>query len=88
MLIPNITALVTLYPISALLRRRDILEWYFLIEGPPDSVYAGGWFVGRLRFPPEYPFKPPGIMMLTPNGRFKTGTRICLSMSDFHPETW
>ena len=26
--------------------------------------------------------------MLTPNGRFKTGIRLCLSMSDYHPETW
>ena len=26
--------------------------------------------------------------MLTPNGRFKVATRLCLSMSDFHPETW
>ena len=26
--------------------------------------------------------------MLTPSGRFETGTRLCLSMSDFHPETW
>mmetsp|Transcript_20300 Transcript_20300/g.42523 ORF Transcript_20300/g.42523 Transcript_20300/m.42523 type:complete len:155 (-) Transcript_20300:109-573(-) len=26
--------------------------------------------------------------METPNGRFKQGRRICLSMSDFHPETW
>jgi ubiquitin-conjugating enzyme E2 J2 len=32
--------------------------------------------------------KPPGIMMLTPSGRFETGKRICLSMSDYHPETW
>jgi len=28
------------------------------------------------------------IYMLTPNGRFATGTRLCLSMSDYHPETW
>lgn len=27
-------------------------------------------------------------MMLTPNGRFVTNTRICMSMSDYHPETW
>ena len=27
-------------------------------------------------------------MMLTPNGRFNTNTRLCLSMSDFHPESW
>jgi ubiquitin-conjugating enzyme E2 J2 len=26
--------------------------------------------------------------MLTPNGRFKTNKRLCLSISDFHPDTW
>jgi len=26
--------------------------------------------------------------MCTPNGRFRTNVRLCLSMSDFHPETW
>lgn len=35
-----------------------------------------------------YPFKPPSIMMLTPSGRFVPGARICLSISDFHPESW
>jgi len=28
------------------------------------------------------------IRMLTPSGRFEPNQRICLSMSDFHPETW
>ena len=44
--------------------------------------------MGRIMFPKEYPLKPPGIEMLTPNGRFKPGTKICMSMSDYHPETW
>lgn len=26
--------------------------------------------------------------MTTPNGRFMTQKKICLSMSDFHPESW
>lgn len=26
--------------------------------------------------------------MITPNGRFKSNMKLCLSMSDFHPETW
>lgn len=39
-------------------------------------------------FPKEYPFKPPRIIMITPNGRFQTNTRLCLSISDFHPDTW
>ena len=67
---------------------KDILQWYFVIDGPPDSPYTGGRYMGRLIFPKEYPFKPPGIMMVTPNGRFKLDTRICMSMSDYHPETW
>ena len=27
-------------------------------------------------------------MMITPNGRFQINTRLCLSISDFHPDTW
>lgn len=38
--------------------------------------------------PVEYPSKPPGIMMLTPSGRFEVEKKICLSMSDYHPESW
>merc|ERR1712227_699048 len=43
---------------------------------------------GKLVFPVEFPFKPPSIYMITPNGRFKTDTRLCLSISDYHPDTW
>ncbi|CAN0384122.1 unnamed protein product [Ectocarpus fasciculatus] len=32
--------------------------------------------------------KPPSVMMMTPNGRFACSRRLCLSMSDFHPESW
>ncbi len=52
------------------------------------TVYQGGYYHGVVTFPKEYPYKPPSINMLTPNGRFKTATRLCLSMSDFHPESW
>lgn len=38
--------------------------------------------------PPEYPFKPPHIVFLTPSGRFETGTKVCLSFSAYHPELW
>jgi len=44
--------------------------------------------MGKLVFPKEYPWKAPGIMFLTDNGRFVLNTRICLSISDFHPESW
>ncbi|CAJ1077508.1 ubiquitin-conjugating enzyme E2 J1 [Xyrichtys novacula] len=32
--------------------------------------------------------KPPSIILLTPNGRFEVGKKICLSISGHHPETW
>jgi hypothetical protein len=32
--------------------------------------------------------KPPGIMFCTPSGRFEINKRVCLTISDFHPETW
>jgi ubiquitin-conjugating enzyme E2 J2 len=66
----------------------DLLSWHYVVEGPAGTPYEGGLYHGVLRFPPEYPFKPPSVIMLTKNGRFKTNTRLCLSMSDFHPESW
>lgn len=66
----------------------DILEWHYVLEGSEGTPFAGGFYYGKIKFPPEYPFKPPGISMVTPNGRFMTQKKICLSMSDFHPESW
>jgi len=66
----------------------NILEWHYVVTGPEDSLYKGGCYHGKLVFPPQYPFKPPTIYMITPNGRFKPNTKLCLSISSFHPETW
>ncbi|KAI9008073.1 ubiquitin-conjugating enzyme/RWD-like protein, partial [Gaertneriomyces semiglobifer] len=66
----------------------NILEWHYIIRGPPDSPYEGGEYWGKIVFPGEYPYKPPSIRMLTPNGRFMCDYRLCLSMSDYHPNTW
>jgi ubiquitin-conjugating enzyme E2 J2 len=67
---------------------KDVLEFHYVIDGAPGTPYEGGRYHGQLRFPPEYPMKPPSVLMLTPSGRFQPGTRLCMSMSDFHPETW
>ncbi|KAI8849753.1 ubiquitin-conjugating enzyme/RWD-like protein [Chytridium lagenaria] len=66
----------------------NILEWHYVVRGPADSPYAGGEYHGKLIFPDSYPFKPPAIRMITPNGRFQTDYRLCLSMSDYHPASW
>ncbi|OXU28526.1 hypothetical protein TSAR_008971 [Trichomalopsis sarcophagae] len=66
----------------------NILEWHYVIKGPENTPYEGGFYHGKLVFPGEFPFQPPSIYMTTPNGRFKVNTKLCLSISDFHPDTW
>lgn len=66
----------------------NLFEWHFSVRGPPDSDFDGGVYHGRIVLPPEYPMKPPSIILLTPNGRFEIGKKICLSISGHHPETW
>ncbi|KAG1929555.1 ubiquitin-conjugating enzyme E2 J1-like [Pimephales promelas] len=66
----------------------NLFEWHFSVRGPPDSDFDGGVYHGRIVLPPEYPMKPPSIILLTANGRFEVGKKICLSISGHHPETW
>lgn len=66
----------------------DILEWHYVLEGSAGTPFEGGDYYGKIKFPPEYPYKPPSISMITPSGRFVPHKKICLSMSDFHPESW
>lgn len=66
----------------------NLFEWHFTVRGPADSEFDGGVYHGRIIMPPDYPMKPPNIIFLTPNGRFETNKKICLSISGHHPETW
>ena len=69
-------------------KETNILLWSFLVAPPDDTVYGSGWYWGRVTFPQDYPFAPPGIQFVTPSGRFRPETKICMSMSDYHPESW
>eukprot|EP00775_Hariotina_reticulata_P003615 gene3615-3879_t len=66
----------------------NLLEWHFVLEGAKGTDFEGGWYHGKLVFPPNYPFKPPSISIFTPNGRFAVNTKLCLSITDYHPESW
>lgn len=74
--------------ITAIPNDSNILEWHYVIEGVKGSLFEGGFYHGKLIFPRDYPLRPPSVLMLTPSGRFQTNRRLCLSMSDFHPESW
>eukprot|EP00906_Rhabdomonas_costata_P014558 RCo020930 len=66
----------------------SVFEWVFTLRGPADTEYAEGFYRGRIILQANYPFAPPDIMLLTPNGRFELNKKICLSISSYHPENW
>ena len=50
-------------------------EWHCTIRGPTGTEFEGGLYHFRILLPSEYPFRPPSILMLTPNGRFELNTK-------------
>merc|ERR1712136_212325 len=43
----------------------NIFEWEVALFGPPDTLYAGGYFRAILKFPQDYPYSPPTMRFLT-----------------------
>lgn len=66
----------------------NLFEWRFIFKGESETPYANGVYMGKISLPKEYPWKPPKIQMITPNGRFRTNGALCLSFTHYHPESW
>lgn len=60
------------------------LVFYFLLKGDKGSSYDGGYYIGKILLPQDYPVKPGDFLMLTPNGRFDIDKKICLSNTGYH----
>ena len=66
----------------------NLWTWHFTVTGIPGSPYSNGVYHGRLVLPVDYPATPPRVSMWTPSGRFAPRVDICLSATNYHPETW
>jgi len=63
----------------------DLFTWIVGMYGPPATIYEGGYFKARLRFPETYPMDPPSMVMIAPMWHpniFEDG-RLCISI--LHP---
>ena len=43
----------------------NLFEWHFTVRGPAETEFDGGIYHGRIVLPPDYPMKPPNIIVLT-----------------------
>jgi ubiquitin-conjugating enzyme E2 G1 len=63
----------------------NLFEWEVFIVGPPETLYEGGFFKALLKFPEEYPNKPPTMHFVTqmwhPN--IYSDGKVCISI--LHP---
>lgn len=50
---------------SAALVESNLFHWRATVRGPAGTPYEGGTFVIDLRFPLDYPFKPPHVAFVT-----------------------
>lgn len=60
----------------------NLFEWTFLIFGLENTEYDGGYYMGKIYFPSEFPFKAPSIVMKSQTGRFDVNTRIEAPLTD------
>ncbi|BEI86044.1 hypothetical protein CcaverHIS002_0603310 [Cutaneotrichosporon cavernicola] len=67
----------------------DIFEWHCTLRGVKGTEYEGGLYHLRILLPASYPMSAPDIVLLTPNGRFELGKKICIDgLTSFHAGSW
>ncbi|KAJ9162166.1 Ubiquitin-conjugating enzyme [Coniochaeta hoffmannii] len=74
----------------ALASESNLHKWHVVLQGPPNTPYAGGTFGLVVTLPVEYPFKAPAVTFATriyhPNVTNDSQGSICLGA--LKPENW
>ena len=66
--------------------KTNIFQQYALIIGPENTPYFGGYYFFNIKYPNNYPQKPPEVKMMTINGKVRFNPnlyqcgKVCLSI--------
>jgi ubiquitin-protein ligase len=66
--------------------KTNIFQQYALIVGPENTPYFGGFYFFNIKFPDNYPEKPPEVKLMTINGKVRFNPnlyqcgKVCLSI--------
>jgi len=73
----------------------DMLCGYALIIGPEGSIYDGGYYFYKFKFPADYPHSPPVVEFLTNDGETRMhpnmykNRKMCVSiLNSWRGEQW
>jgi len=63
----------------------DLSTWIVGMFGAPGTIYEGGYFKARMKFPETYPMDPPSMVMMQPmwHPNIYEDGRLCISI--LHP---
>lgn len=61
-------------------------EWYILLHNIEGDIgeYIGGEYLCKLKFPADFPYKPPEFYFMTPTGIYEINRKVCIHIGEFH----
>jgi ubiquitin-conjugating enzyme E2 J1 len=69
---------------------QDISVWYVLFHGfsGDSDEFVDGEYLCKIVIPAEFPKNPPQFYMLTPNGLYECNGKVCISIGEFHENSY
>ncbi len=73
-------------PYLAFAITEDINTWYVKIHSVDgdEGEFTSGQYLVKMVLPESFPVDPPEFSVLTPNGVYELGGKVCLSVGEFH----
>jgi len=78
------------YVSKMVMDEQENTTWYAIMTGMEgeNGEYLGGEYLIKVMATKEFPQKPPTFYVLTPNGLYDHGKKVCVSIGEYHADQW